>query len=645
MSNSIDTSSYSVKPANRTENATDSHPESEVNQAVEVAQDPPNILIVDDNPTNLKVLSGVLEKAGYRVRPALGGSAALKTIDRLLPDLILLDIRMPDMDGYAVCERLKSQGETASIPVIFISAMDAVEDKVKAFDAGGVDYITKPFQFTEVLARVNTQLSLSQTRRELESKNEALAEARDFLEERVQKRTADLNHSNVQLTVALAERDCAMALTERQKNLYHALSEINLSVLRLDNPGALYQAATRIAVEFAGFDRAWVICWDEGASGEIRADYAGKTQIPVSMNQELSLIRNENSVLQEQQYRIFQRACHAAETTGVVGDTSGDSEAELMSIAAFPLFFDRVPIATFNMCTLKPDMFDGEIIALLNQMSGNISYGLTNYARDRAQQQFNAMLQKAVSGMGGATGKVYFERLVRYLAESLDLEYCAIALLDQARTGMMTSVAFVEEGRLAPNFSFPIAGTAAEAVINAGSVTYPKDVASLFPEDQWLRAHQVNSYAGVPVRGREGAIMGVLSVMSRNHFDLSPILEGILELFALRLGTEYERLQVEEALRNNAEELERLVNERTSELQAANQELESFSYTVSHDLRAPLRALDGFSAALIEDYSDQLDEQARMYLGFLQESSAEMTALVDGLLELSRSARSELHVD
>ncbi|MCG8614204.1 MAG: response regulator [Pseudomonadales bacterium] len=113
MSNSIDTSSYSVKPT------------------VEVTQDPPNILIVDDNPTNLKVLSGVLEKAGYRVRPALGGSAALKTIVRLLPDLILLDIRMPDMDGYAVCERLKSQGETAQGNLAIINQITIFHERYR----------------------------------------------------------------------------------------------------------------------------------------------------------------------------------------------------------------------------------------------------------------------------------------------------------------------------------------------------------------------------------------------------------------------------------------------------------------------------------------------------------------------------------
>lgn len=138
--------------------------------------DIPNILIVDDNPNNLHVLCGILEKEGYRVRPAINGQIALKTAKNLLPDLVLLDIRMPEMSGYIVCEKLKSDPLTANVPVIFISAMDDVEDKIKAFQAGGVDYITKPFQFTEVLARVKSQLNLRQFQLQLEQKNQALAQ-------------------------------------------------------------------------------------------------------------------------------------------------------------------------------------------------------------------------------------------------------------------------------------------------------------------------------------------------------------------------------------------------------------------------------------------------------------------------------------
>src|SRR6266545_7682901 len=123
-----------------------------------------DVLIVDDTPANLNVLSAILGKRGYRVRAAINGSLALKTAQKAPPDLILLDVQMPGMNGYQVCRQLKSEEPTRDIPVIFISALDDVLDKVEAFQAGGVDYITKPFQIEEVLARVENQLALNRQR-------------------------------------------------------------------------------------------------------------------------------------------------------------------------------------------------------------------------------------------------------------------------------------------------------------------------------------------------------------------------------------------------------------------------------------------------------------------------------------------------
>ncbi|MBN2005373.1 MAG: hybrid sensor histidine kinase/response regulator [Anaerolineae bacterium] len=126
-----------------------------------------NILIVDDTPANLRLLSNMLTEQGYKVRAVVNGQMALTTTRAIPPDLILLDINMPGMNGYEVCQRLKMDEETRPIPIIFISALDEVQDKVKAFTVGGVDYITKPFQFEEVLARVETHLSLCRLQKEL----------------------------------------------------------------------------------------------------------------------------------------------------------------------------------------------------------------------------------------------------------------------------------------------------------------------------------------------------------------------------------------------------------------------------------------------------------------------------------------------
>lgn len=133
-----------------------------------------NIVIVDDNPDNLSVLRRLLVEQGYLVRPALSGEIALKAVESDSPDLVLLDILMPEMDGYEVCRILKSDENTANIPIIFISGLTEVEDILKAFQAGGVDYITKPFRTEEVLARVRTHIELQNAIREKDASNSLL---------------------------------------------------------------------------------------------------------------------------------------------------------------------------------------------------------------------------------------------------------------------------------------------------------------------------------------------------------------------------------------------------------------------------------------------------------------------------------------
>ncbi|MGH8002224.1 MAG: response regulator, partial [Brasilonema sp.] len=133
-----------------------------------------NILVVDDTPDNLRLLSAMLTQLGYEVRRVINGQTALKTAQAAPPDLILLDIMMPDMNGYEVCQRLKASPLTRDIPVIFISALDEVLDKVKAFAVGGVDYITKPFSEEEVFARVENNLTIRRLQKQLTEQNARL---------------------------------------------------------------------------------------------------------------------------------------------------------------------------------------------------------------------------------------------------------------------------------------------------------------------------------------------------------------------------------------------------------------------------------------------------------------------------------------
>jgi DNA-binding NtrC family response regulator len=147
--------------------------------------DAPRILLVDDTEANLDMLCELLEPEGYRVAMAPNGQTALRIAARMIPDLILLDVMMPDIDGFEVCRRLKQEEATREIPVIFITAQGLTESLVSGFEVGGVDYIAKPFRDEEVLVRVRTHVSIAQLSRQLAERNTALARKNEQLEEEI----------------------------------------------------------------------------------------------------------------------------------------------------------------------------------------------------------------------------------------------------------------------------------------------------------------------------------------------------------------------------------------------------------------------------------------------------------------------------
>ncbi len=132
------------------------------------------VMIVDDNPTNLGVIADYLEKHSLRILVSRDGEGALKKLTRITPDIILLDVMMPGIDGFETCRRLKENEATRDIPVIFMTALTNPEDKVKGFKAGGVDYVTKPLNQEEVLARVTTHLRIQELQRITQQQQEAL---------------------------------------------------------------------------------------------------------------------------------------------------------------------------------------------------------------------------------------------------------------------------------------------------------------------------------------------------------------------------------------------------------------------------------------------------------------------------------------
>ncbi|WP_082584298.1 two-component system response regulator [Noviherbaspirillum sp. Root189] len=242
---------------------------------------PHTILMVDDTPANLALLAHVLEERGDRVLVAQDGDEALRRVQFVLPDLILLDVMMPGIDGFTTCRRLKENEDLRDVPVIFMTALSECADKLAGFTAGGVDYVTKPFQLDEVLARINTHLALRTAQRKLAEQNDMLQRevalrqeietylqhAYDLLEERVALRTGELARANAQLIAEIEERRRIEMTLRRNEVRMRRLVEANIIGVYF------WEADGRIAEANDAFLRLLGYTQEEVQAGKVQWDH------------------------------------------------------------------------------------------------------------------------------------------------------------------------------------------------------------------------------------------------------------------------------------------------------------------------------------------------------------------------------------
>jgi signal transduction histidine kinase len=226
----------------------------------------------------------------------------------------------------------------------------------------------------------------------------------------------------------------------------------------------------------------------------------------------------------------------------------------------------------------------------------------------------------------------------------LSAEYCFIGEISPHDTTKVRTLAFCADGTPAPNFEYRLEGSpCADVVAKRGTIAYPRGTASLFPDDPGLQRMAVEGYIGTSLFGSEGVAIGILVVMSRKAISEVALWTSVLEIFGARAAAEMERRRAEVQLFELNASLERRVIERTAALESVNRELESFSFSVSHDLRAPLRAIDGFAAILLRECHGKLDEHEISLLTRISQNAERMNELIEDLLQFARAGRGTLN--
>ncbi len=311
-----------------------------------------DILIVDDVLDNLRILSAMLSLNGYKARKVRSGKLALAAVNSAPPDLILLDIRMEGMDGYEVCQRLKADTQTCNIPIIFVSALHDVFDKVKAFEVGGADYITKPFQVEEVLARVENQLTIRNLQKQLQNYN-------TILEKRVEERTS-------QLQTMLDYEALLKGITDRVRDSF-------------DEEQILQAAVQEVATGLQ------IICcnvgiFDREASIEtIHYEYC-HTQTTATACEVISLdlLPGYPQILQGNSIQFCGISLPHAKTD------MGESQSAVLSC---PLIDDQGVLGTFRLFKPPEEWFDSLEIRLVEQVANQCAIALRQARLYQAVQQ------------------------------------------------------------------------------------------------------------------------------------------------------------------------------------------------------------------------------------------------------------------
>jgi len=583
------------------------------------------ILIVEDSRTQAEKLKYLLGQDGYNVTVATNGQEALELARKRKPTLIISDIVMPRMDGYTLCQEIRSQPNLKDVPVILLTSLASPQDIIKGLQCGADSFIRKPYDERYLLSRINYIL----TNQELRKKEKVqigieiyLAGQKHFITSERQQ-ILDLLISTYEEAFLLNKE-----LKARQQMLDHSYRWLNgLYAIAgsLNSSTSKQEIADKVLEQILllpGVQAGWMSFLEEGSVSRIISVIG-----PPEMVCKQGALHDDCSCLNKLLSSQLRQATNIPECELLKEARTGSGGPH--QHACIPLLAGGRALGMLNLVGPQQGLFSVEDLKILNGIGSQIGVAV-----ERAQlyEKLEEEVEKRTSAL---TAEIAQRKRIEEVLRDSEERY---RLLFEANPHPMwvydtDTLAFLAvNGAAIRHYGYSREEFLAMTIKD---IRPAEDIPLLM--DNVSKVSAGLDKAGIwRHRKKDGAIIFV-EIISHNLIFGGKRAELVLA------NDITERRQVEEALRRAHEELELRVRERTAQLEVANEELEAFSYSVSHDLRAPLRGIDGFSQALLEDYADKLDEDGKDYLHRVRAASQRMALLIDDLLDLSRITRSQMH--
>lgn len=572
------------------------------------------------------LLRELLEAHGYEATSAGNGSDALAHLAESLPSIVLTDIVMPGMDGYELCRRIKTAQRTASVPVIIVTSLSDPGDVVKALECGADDFIIKPYDEENLIARVQFNLA----NRQLHAADRPAMGVEVFFAGR----RHFISSGRLQiLNLLLSTYETAVKRNLQLEEARQALETLNDKLdekVRERTAELVAEVALRSQAEVELRESRSVLLEAQRIAHVGSWTYCPQTQ-EATWSDETYRIFGLDPPGRGEGYETFREVIHPDERERfTTAHTRAVTEAVPYELDLRLVLPDGATRNIVLRCEVEGGG-PGEVRRLMGTVL-DITERVSGENRVRDLNERLRLLVSAIHELAAARDEKDVIEVVRHSARSL---MGADGITFVARENEKCH--YVDEDAVGPLWKghrFPMTSSISGwAMLHAASAVIEDVYADTRVPAETYRNTFVKSLAMVPIR-KEDPIGAIGAYWKERHLATEEEVQ-LLQALADATARALENVRL-------YEDLERRVADRTSALESANEELEAFSYSVSHDLRAPLRAIDGFSRVVVEDYSERLDDEGRRLLGLVQMNARRMNTLIDDLLSFSRVGRLEI---